>query len=327
MEITSQGKVVKGLGGLYEVCIRQAGGGADRLFCRAKGIFRHHDEKVLIGDNVSVQYDPDNPDQTPVIRDILPRKNALIRPPIANLDYLYCLIAAAKPKPVLETLDKLLAISVHNRIRPIVVVTKADFGEELTAQYVNLYRDAGFEAYAVSSTAGDGLTALRSCVARTVRNGASAAFAGCSGVGKSSLLNALFPGLSLATNTVSRKTERGRHTTRSVELFSVVPEAATDAGQSETTAPAEAGYIADTPGFSLLDFARFDFFGLDDLFDSFPDYAPYAGKCRYADCTHTGEGPGECAIARAVQEGQIAKSRHDSYVTIYRALKDKTAYR
>jgi ribosome biogenesis GTPase len=144
-----------------------------------------------------------------------------------------------------------------------------------------------------------------------MRRGAVAALTGASGVGKSTLLNRLFPELSLSTGEISRKIERGRHTTRHVELFPV----------------RDGGFLADTPGFSLLDFVHFDFFELDDLFDSFREFAPYLGKCRYSDCTHTGEGRSECAIARAVAEGLIPESRHESYRTLYRILKEKTKYR
>ena len=122
-------------------------------------------------------------------------------------------------------------------------------------------------------------------------------------------MNALFPTLSLATSEISRKIERGRHTTRHVELF-----------------PIGDGYLADTPGFSLIDFERFDFFELDDLLPAFRDLLPYAADCRYTDCAHVGEGADECAIARAAEEGKIAPSRLESYRSIYRILKQKNSY-
>ncbi len=316
MEQTLQGKVIKGLGGLYHVLCKDPKGNYIAVSCRAKGAFRHQEEKVLIGDSVTIRYDDKDPDNTSVIRDILPRKNALIRPPMANLDYLFCVIAAAKPAPVLETLDKLLAIATHNRITPIVVITKSDFSEEETRRYCSIYELAGFPTFAVSSTEERGIAPLKEYVDTHIVNGASAAFAGSSGVGKSTLLNALFPSLALATGEVSKKTERGKHTTRHVELFPL-----------HHTLQGEHGYLADTPGFSLIDFAHFDFFGIDDLFDAFPDFAPYLGQCRYGDCTHTGEGPGECAIAKGVMDGYISPTRHESYVKIYRTLKAKNPYK
>ena len=139
------------------------------------------------------------------------------------------------------------------------------------------------------------------------------AFAGASGVGKSTLMNALFPGLTLATAEISKKIERGRHTTRHVEIFDI-------------SSDADTGFLADTPGFSLIDFARFDFFSLEELLPTFPELVPYVGKCRYADCAHVGEGADECAVARAVQNGEIAPTRLESYRSIYRVLKEKTSY-
>ncbi len=309
MEKIVNGKVVKGLGGLYEVrCF--ACGAPVRFSCRARGVFRHAEEKVTVGDLVRVRYEDGDPENTAVISELLPRRNCLIRPPISNLDYLFCVIAAARPAPVLETLDKLLAIAEHNRIEPVVIVTKADFGEEECRRYAAIYRDAGIPVFCVSSEDGSGVEELRSYLAANVRGGKCAAFAGASGVGKSTLLNTLFPHLKLATNTISARIERGRHTTRHVELYEVGDEA-------------DCGFLADTPGFSMLDFMHFDFFALEDLFDAFREFTPYRGQCRFSDCTHTGEGAAECAIARAVQEGRIAPSRHESYKTLYRILKQK----
>ena len=305
MEQIIQGKVVKGLGGLYEVLTDSPT--TPRFSCRARGVFRHAEEKVTIGDVVEIRYDDTDPENTAVIHAILPRRNCLIRPPVSNLDYLFCVIAAAKPAPVLETLDKLLAIAEHNEIEPIVIVTKADFGEEESRFYTDLYRRAGITAFCVSGAEGTGVDQLRAYLDEHLRDGRSAAFAGASGVGKSTLLNALFPSLNLATNTISARIQRGRHTTRHVELFPV----------------GNGGFLADTPGFSMLDFMHFDFFGLDDLFYAFREFVPYFGKCRFPDCTHTGEGAEECAIAHAVLEGTIAPSRHESYKKLWAVLKQK----
>lgn len=313
METTIQGKVFKGLGGLYEVKAKAPDGAPLHFSCRARGVFRHESEKVLIGDNVLVRYEDTDPENTAIIHEILPRKNSLIRPPMANLDYLFCVIAAAKPAPVLDTLDKLLAIATHNNITPVVIITKADFSESESARYAAIYEKAGFPTFVLSAIDGKGVEALSAYIRTHVRDGASAAFAGSSGVGKSTLLNTLFPSLMLATGDISARTQRGKHTTRHVELFPLWEEGD--------------GYLADTPGFSLLDFARFDFFALEDLFDAFPDFVPYTGECRYGDCTHTGEGPSECAIARAVRDGEISTTRHESYVKLYKTLKSKNPYK
>ena len=306
------GKVVKGLGGLYEVRIDE-GGEISRLACRAKGVLKRDEAKVLIGDNVTVTIDDSTPDGI-VISEICERKNSLIRPPLANLDYIFIVFAAAKPSPVIETVDKLIAIAVHNSITPVVVVTKSDLQADAAEEYAAIYRLAGIETFVTSSQAGEGIEEISTYIKNNVVMGKTAAFAGASGVGKSTLMNALFPNLTLATAEISHKIERGRHTTRHVEIFDI------DSG-------ADTGFLADTPGFSLIDFARFDFFSLEELLPTFPELVPYVGKCRYADCAHVGEGAEECAVARATAEGKIAPTRLESYRSIYKVLKEKNNYK
>ena len=303
--------MVKGLGGLFEIRINE-GGEISRLTCRAKGNLKRDDEKLLIGDNVKVCLDEATPDSV-VISEILPRKNQLIRPPLANLDYLFIAFAAMKPSPVIETVDKLVAIAEHNSILPVIIVTKADLSDEAAAEYAEIYGRVGIPAFVTSSEGSLGIEELSAYIRENVRDGKTAAFAGASGVGKSTLMNALFPGLSLATAEISRKIERGRHTTRHVEIF--------DIGEGQ-----QAGFLADTPGFSLVDFARFDFFSLEELLPTFRELLPYVGKCRYADCAHVGEGADECAVAKAAKEGKIPESRLESYRAIYRVLKSKATY-
>ena len=311
MIIEKTGKVVKGLGGLYEVRIDEVGE-PSRLSCRAKGVLKRDEEKVLVGDNVTVAVDDSTPDGV-VISAVSPRKNSLIRPPLANLDYLFIVFAAAKPSPVIETVDKLTAIAEHNKIVPIIIITKSDVGASAAEEYAAVYRLAGYPTFITSSESGEGVAELSEYISSNVRGGKTAAFAGASGVGKSTLMNALFPGLGLATSEISRKIERGRHTTRHVEIFDID-------GSVDT------GFLADTPGFSLIDFARFDFFSLDELLPAFRDIAPYTGECRYADCAHVGEGAAECAVAKATSEGRISPSRLESYRSIYRILKEKNSY-
>lgn len=306
-----RGKVVKGLGGLYEVRIDE-GNSTSRLVCRAKGVLKRDEAKVLIGDDVTVTVDDSTPDGI-VISSINPRKNSLIRPPLANLDYIFIVFAAAKPSPVIETVDKLIAIAVHNSITPVVVITKSDLQSEAAEEYAAIYRLVGIPTFVTSSEAGEGIDALAGYIREKVVSGRTSAFAGASGVGKSTLMNTLFPGLTLATAEISRKIERGRHTTRHVEIFDI-------------DSSSETGFLADTPGFSLIDFARFDFFSLEELLPTFPELLPYVGKCRYADCAHVGEGVDECAVAKAASEGKIAPSRLESYRSIYKVLKNKTTY-
>lgn len=308
MIVTKYGKVVKGLGGLYETRVPSENG-IERLSCRAKGVLKRDEEKVLIGDNVKILFDDSTPDGL-VISEIIERKNSLIRPPMANLDYLFIVFAAKKPSPVIETVDKLIAIAVHNGIQPVMVITKSDLDAGVADELASIYIKVGLPTFVTSSEDKTGVEPLAEYIQREVTDGRTAAFAGASGVGKSTLMNALFPNLALATAEISRKIERGRHTTRHVEIF--------DIQGGENT-----GFLADTPGFSLIDFARFDFFSLEELLPTFPELIPYVGKCRYADCAHVGEGADECAIAKAVLDGIIPESRLDSYRAIYRVLKEK----
>lgn len=305
------GKVTKGLGGLYEVRIEE-NGNVSRLACRAKGVLKRDEEKLAVGDNVVVTIDDATPDGV-VISALEERKNILIRPPLANLDYLFIVFAAAKPSPVIETVDKLIAIAVHNSISPIIIITKSDLQSCAAEEYADIYRRVGLPTFITSSQVGEGIEPLADFIKTNVCNGRTSAFAGASGVGKSTLMNALFPRLTLATAEISRKIERGRHTTRHVEIFDIED-------------GVETGFLADTPGFSLIDFARFDFFSLEELLPTFTDILPYSQGCQYADCAHVGEGIDECAVARAAAEGKIAPTRLESYRSIYRVLKNKITY-
>lgn len=305
------GKVVKGLGGLY-VTRTECDGKIEYISCYAKGVLKRDDEKVLISDNVKLLFDDSTPDSV-VISEVMPRTNSLIRPPMANLDYLFITLAAKKPSPVLETIDKLVAIAEHNKITPIIILTKCDLSGKTAREIADIYEKIGFPTFITSSESGEGIAEIKAYINNNVRNGKTAAFAGASGVGKSTLMNAIFPNLSLATSDISRKIERGRHTTRHVEIFDI----------SDT---ADTGFLADTPGFSLIDFARFDFFSLDELADTFREFRTFNNKCRYQDCAHVGEGEDECAIMRACRCGEIAESRLESYRSIYRVLKSKVNY-
>ena len=215
--------------------------------------------------------------------------------------------------PVIETVDKLISIAEHNGIEPVIVITKSDLAPDAAERLREIYSSVGLNTFVTSSVTAAGTEELREYIANTVTNGNTAAFAGASGVGKSTLMNALFPSLALATGDISRKIERGKHTTRHVEIFEI--------GEGP-----DVGFLADTPGFSLIDFERFDFFELEDLFASFRDFLPFVGACRYVDCAHVGESAQDCALARAVSEGKIQPSRLESYRSIYKVLKAKSKY-
>ncbi|MBQ6614692.1 MAG: ribosome small subunit-dependent GTPase A [Clostridia bacterium] len=294
-----RGKIIKGVGGKYFVKC-----GDECISARARGVFRHEQISPEVGDNVLLRIE-ENGDA--YIEDIRERKNLLIRPPMANLDYMFITAAAAKPCPVPATLDKLSAICVHSDITPVFVITKCDLDGENGERLAALYRKSGFTVFTLSTEDKEGIERLRGFLEENLP-GKTAAFAGASGIGKSTLLNALFPSLALATGGISEKIARGKHTTRHVELFEVY-----------------GGMLADTPGFSMLDFMRFDFMKVDDLAYAFPEFEEYLGQCRYKKCTHLCEDG--CAIVEALGEGKIESSRHESYVELYNILKDKKEWK
>ena len=305
-----EGIIISGVGGLYSV--RTDSG---EIFpCRAKGAFRRKGLSPLVGDRVSIR-PPEASGKEYFIEEIFERKNSLIRPPMANLETLFVTFAPKNPEPSTLYLDKLLSIAVFNRIKPVVIITKADISEELAESYATIYRKAGFPVFISSSENGKGVEELKEYILSLK---GICAFAGASGVGKSTLMNALFPSLTLDTGVLSEKISRGKHTTRSVTLYSM-----TDLMEG---ASSEA-YIADTPGFSMLDFIEFDFYSLEDLPHCFPEFEPYLSGCRYTDCSHTKESASDCAIAAAIENGEIAKERHESYLSIYADLFGKRPWK
>ncbi len=316
MKKTVKGKIIKGVGGLYTVLVNadEAELGGETVRSRARGALRHSGETPLAGDSVTLEYDADkveakckDDEASFVIESINERRNALIRPPLANLDYLYITMAAASPAPVLLTVDKLFSICVYNGIEPIAVISKCELDREYADRLAELYRKAGFSAIVTSSETGEGIDELRRSI-DSLPVGSISAFSGASGVGKSTLMNSLFPNLALSTSEVSKKTERGRHTTRQTELFVI----------RDGDKPV---FLADTPGFTMLDFEQFDFFKLEDLPSTMRDFERYIGECKYKKCTHTKEEG--CAILEAVRNGEISESRHKSYLALYETLKAK----
>ncbi len=302
MEEIKQGIVVSSDGGLYEVYIGQE----ERISCKPRGKFRHKSMRLLVGDRVNVGFDEQN---NPVIEEILERKSLLIRPPLANLNLLFIVVSVANPDPIFENVDKLTAIAEHNGIQPVIVITKSDLDSEKAKEIARVYTSTGYEVFVAGTTEEEG-KALLTAALNERYSGSIAAFAGASGVGKSTLLNGLFSSLSLKTGQVSEKIGRGKHTTRSVNLFPL----------KELLGKGE-GFLADTPGFSMLDFENFNFFKLEDLPHNFPEFERQLGCCKYTKCTHRKEDG--CAILKQVEEGTIARSRHNSYCTLYELLKNK----
>ena len=294
------GIIIRGLGGLYDVPC-----GEEIISCRARGVFRHEKTSAEAGDRVVIAYDGDNKSAGYVIDKILPRKNLLIRPALANTDVLFIAFASSHPEPDILGIDKLTAIAVHNEITPVIVITKADIDRAAAEKYRETYEKCGFTVLCTSSAEGEGIQAVRDYIC-TRGEDEIFAFAGASGVGKSTLISSIFSELKLETGKISEKTSRGRHTTRAVTLFSCM-------------CGGKRRFIADTPGFSMLDFINFNFFGRDELIYTFPEFERYLGDCRYRGCTHTKEEG--CAVLAAVAAGDIPKSRHESFLAIYEELK------
>ena len=316
--------MIKGVGGLFTVRVLEGATEArmplDGLTVSARGRGNlHRKGALLIGDLVKISYDdgsfslqdgrviPAADGAGIAIDAICERKNALIRPPMANLDVLFVTLAAASPDPITETVDKLISIAEFNRIEPVIVITKSDLSPETAERLASLYRRAGFTVFRTGLGDEAGQTALKDYIEHSL-DGKIAAFSGASGVGKSTMLNRLFPQMHLETGEISHRIERGKNTTRCVELYPL----------SDTS---DCGYLADTPGFTMLDFERFDFFEKEDLPLTFREFVPLIGNCRYTKCSHTKEQG--CAIVDAVKSGEIAASRHASFLSLYEVLKKK----
>lgn len=295
--------VTASVGGLFSVLLP----GGEIVRCRARGVLRRGDGRVLVGDRVTVAEERGER----VITATAVRKNALIRPPLANLDRMLVTLAVADPEPILETTDKLLAILEHEGIEATVVLTKTDLAPDRADALAAIYRRVGYPVYLTSSKEGKGLDLLREHIKKEMSGERILALAGASGVGKSSLMNALFPSLSLTVGEISEKIGRGKNTTRNVSLYPAFGDR-------------EHGFLADTPGFSMLDFLRFDFMKAEDLPHAFRELSPYLGKCRYTDCAHVKEE--ECAVRQALLQGEIAPSRYETYCALYTLLREKDPY-
>lgn len=285
----ADGIIYKALSGFYYV--KSEG---ELIRCRARGAFKHTNETPLVGDAVSFTRLSGGEG---VVDKILPRRNSFSRPPVANLDRLVIIASRAIPVTDVFLVDKMTAIAEHNGVEPVIVVNKNDLasGQEL----YELYSKIGYKTILTSAETGEGIDKLREAL-----RGKICAFTGNSGVGKSSLLNALQPDFSIETADVSYKLGRGKHTTRHVELF-------------ET---ADGAVIADTPGFSSFDTESAGLERAEDLPYAFRDFEPYLMDCRFTGCAHVKEAG--CAVLAAVKRGEIAKSRHASYVRLYDKLKE-----
>ena len=276
-------RIIKALSGFYYV---QTEDGV--IECRARGRFRRQDQSPLVGDFVRITRQADKG----VLEALLPRKNAFIRPAVANIDQLVVLASCAIPVTEPFLIDRVLAIARLQSVPALVVVNKDDLAP--AQPLAEIYRRAGVPVLVTSAETGEGIEALRKALA-----GKLSCLTGNSGVGKSSLLNRACPQLCLPVGEVSEKLGRGRHTTRHIELYSLGADT----------------FVADTPGFSAFDTERMELVHKEQLQYAFPEFAPYLGHCQFPDCAHRKE-PG-CAVRKALAEGKIGQTRYDSYERLY----------
>ena len=285
-----EGIILKALSGFYYV----DGGDGVLGACRGRGKFRHQRITPLVGDKVIF---------TPldsgagILDEILPRRNEFQRPAVANIDQLVVISSGAIPVTDPFLIDRVVSIAEGRNCQPVICINKCDLasGDDLAA----IYRQAGFPVVQVSAETGQGIAELKEML-----GGKLSAFTGNSGVGKSSILNAVEPGFSLQVAQVSEKLGRGRHTTRHVELYRL----------------SCGGFVIDTPGFSSFEEAELGLALKERLPETFLEFRPYLEKCRFVGCSHTREKG--CAVLAAVKEGSIPRSRHESYMRLYQELKD-----
>ena len=277
------GRILRSISGFYDV---QTPDGV--VTCRARGALRRGTDSPLTGDMVEITVERGKG----MVEKILPRRNWFVRPAVANVDAL--VIFAANVNPVTEPflIDRVAAIAGDREVPVYLCINKCDLDPAVDLE--RIYRHAGFPVILTSAETGEGVEELR-----TLLKGKLTAFTGNSGVGKSSVLNALCPELALPVGEVSEKLGRGRHTTRHVELYRL----------------GEDTYVADTPGFSSFDTDQMEVILKENLQYAFPDFGDYIGRCQFHDCSHRKE-PG-CAVTAAVGEGQIEKTRYDSYLRLY----------
>ena len=287
--MVKQGRILKGIGGFYYVEAEQT-----IYECKARGVFRKRGTTPLAGDWVQICID----NNTGTIEEIFPRKNMLVRPPCANIDQMFLVTSVCDPSPNLLVLDKMIAVAEDQEMEPILVISKTDL--QSPHELENIYRKVGIQVIEVSSVSGQGIAQIKMLLKDKI-----SVFTGNSGVGKSSLLNCISPEFRQETGIISSKLGRGKHTTRQVELLKL---------------PC-GGYVADTPGFSTMDMERYNIVKKEHLQYCFREMKPYITQCKFSSCSHTCEKG--CAVLRAVEQGEITQSRHNSHTAMYEQVKDK----
>lgn len=291
-----KGKIIKGIAGFYYVHVVHSG----IYECKAKGVFRNKKIKPLVGDNVDIEVLDEGNKLGNIIK-ILDRKNELIRPAVANISQALVVFAIAEPMPNLNLLDRFLVMMERNNINTVICFNKTDLvSEDRVSELKNIYSNAGYNVMFTSAKENLGI-----CEIRKVLESKTTAFAGPSGVGKSSMLNALIPEANSQTGEISEKIKRGKHTTRHTEIFNI----------------GEDTYIMDTPGFSSLYVNDFE---KEDLKEYFREFAGYNNKCRFNGCVHVNEP--DCSVKNAVESGIISRERYENYILMFEEIKNKRKY-
>ncbi len=278
-----EGIIIKGIGGFYYVKTESG-----IYECKARGIFRKRKITPTVGDRAEISVS----DGKGSIENIADSKNSRIRPPVAKIDILLIVVAAASPDPSLYLIDRMLVTAEKNSVKPVICINKTDI--EKREDIKRIYESAGYSVVCVSASRGENMDTLKSII-----SGRITAFAGLSGVGKSTLLNIL-TNERPKTGGLSEKINRGKHTTRHVELMEL------DGG----------GYVFDTPGFSSVELSGIK---ANELYMYFPEIAKYEGECRFSGCVHIHEP--DCAVKAALENGDISNERYESYCSLYEELK------
>ncbi len=287
-----QAIIYKGIGGFYYVKTDEG----LLLEVKPRGIFRKRGIKPLAGDGVLLGQEAD----TWYIEEILPRKNVFVRPPVANVDQVFLVASTTQPTPSFFVLDKLSAVAIEQEAEVVILVTKTDLAE--CDDLLNTYKNVGFPVFCVSVESGQGLDRVQEMI-----QGKLSVFCGNSGVGKSTLLNALCPTANRETAKISKKLGRGRHTTREVELFEL-----------------GTGLVADTPGFASFELQRVGGMAPENVQFAFPEIKERMLQCRFSGCSHVSETG--CAVREAVQNGAISQKRYESYCLLYQQMKENERY-
>ena len=281
-----KGIITKGIGGFYYVEVANA-----TYECKARGVFRKARITPLVGDVVDITI---NEQAENTIDKIFDRKNCLNRPPVANIDNLFIVVATVEPKPNFLVIDKLITMAEYKNIEPTIIISKSDLAS--INEIVDVYSKSGIT---VLNTGNDNeLEKIKLLMKDKIT-----AFTGNSGVGKTTLLNKLDSNLNLATGAISNKLGRGRHTTREAQLFKVC-----------------GGYVIDTPGFSSFEFDKTEMIRKDDLPYCFREFREYLGECKFTSCAHVNDKG--CKICEAVKNGEISRIRHENYISLYNQAKE-----